>query len=175
MRKKAKKELNKVWWFLLKVVFYYPFLGLYLFIRYILRKWRERVKIRKEQKTKKEIEKQKPKTSAKYDGFKEILLKKGKLEDFESKLFSNKSIIGLILGARGTGKSALGMRLLENFHSKTNQKAYALGFKEEALPSWIKVVTNIDQIENDAVILIDEGGIEFNSRNAMSNANKILS
>ena len=31
-------------------------------------------------------------------------------------------MIGIILGARGTGKSAIGMRLLENFKTQTNKK-----------------------------------------------------
>ncbi|MFH0701213.1 MAG: zonular occludens toxin domain-containing protein [Candidatus Woesearchaeota archaeon] len=175
MRKKAEKRLIKVLRFLTKAILYYPFKGAFLLLRWLFLKIKEKNLQRKEQQAKKKVEKQKPKTSAKYDGLKEILLKKGSLNDFESKLFINKSTIGLILGARGTGKSALGMRLLENFHSKTNKKAYALGFKEESLPCWIKVVIDINQIENDAVILIDEGGIEFSSRNAMSSANKILS
>jgi hypothetical protein len=81
----------------------------------------------------------------------------------------------LIVGARGTGKSALGMRLLENFKVKTNKKIYAMGFKEESIPNWIKVVQDINEIENDSAILVDEGGIEFSSRRAMSDVNKLMS
>jgi len=110
-----------------------------------------------------------------YDSLKELKNKKGELSFFVDKLYDNKSMIGIILGARGTGKSAIGMKLLENFMVKTNKKIYALGFKQTAVPRWIKVISNIEEIENDAVILIDEAGIEFSSRKAMSGANKLLS
>ena len=50
-----------------------------------------------------------------------------------------------------------------------------MGFKESEMPSWIKVVKDVEEIENDSFVLIDEGGILFSSRNAMSNANKLLS
>ncbi|PIN73938.1 hypothetical protein COV20_02390 [Candidatus Woesearchaeota archaeon CG10_big_fil_rev_8_21_14_0_10_45_16] len=105
----------------------------------------------------------------------EIKHKTGKFESFQKKLYHNKSTIGLILGARGTGKSALGMRLLENFKLQTDKKVYALGFKAKALPGWITVIHDIHDIENNSVILIDEGGIEFSSRKTMSDANTLLS
>ena len=50
-----------------------------------------------------------------------------------------------------------------------------MGFQEESLPSYIHTIDHIDEIKNDSVILIDEGGIEFSSRNAMTDANKLLS
>jgi len=39
----------------------------------------------------------------------------------------------------------------------------------------MKVIKGVDEIENDSVVLIDEGGIEFSSRKSMSNANTLLS
>jgi len=50
-----------------------------------------------------------------------------------------------------------------------------LGFKSETLPNWIQVIKEINEIENDSVLLIDEGGIEFSSRKSMSGSNKLLS
>jgi hypothetical protein len=50
-----------------------------------------------------------------------------------------------------------------------------MGFKSEDLPSWISAVENIDEIHNDAIVLVDEGGIFFSSRDSMSIANKLLS
>ena len=50
-----------------------------------------------------------------------------------------------------------------------------MGFKIDSLPNWIKVVSNVQQIKNDSVVLVDEGGIEFSSRKTMSNANTVLS
>jgi len=85
------------------------------------------------------------------------------------------SVIGIIIGARGSGKSAIGMKFLENFRSKTNKNIYAMGFRKQDIPNWIDVVDNVSEIENDSVILIDEGGITFSSRKSMSNANQLLS
>jgi hypothetical protein len=179
MKKRTKKKLwkfiRKTLKSLLKLVFYYPFNGLWWLIKKIFVKSKEKVKeISKKRDTSKK-ENKRPKSKIKFGQFKELKNKKGKLVEFTNKLYKNKSMIGLILGARGTGKSAIGMRMLENFKAKTTKKVYALGFKEESLPTWIKVVNDIAEIENDAVILVDEGGIEFSSRNAMSNANKFLS
>jgi hypothetical protein len=126
-------------------------------------------------KHKQEIQKSKPKGQAKYAGLKEIRNKQGSLQNFENKLFSQKSTIGLILGARGSGKSAIGMRLLENFAVKTSKNIIALGFKPASVPKWIKVIKEINEIQNNSVLLIDEGGIEFSSRKTMSSANKLLS
>jgi len=116
----------------------------------------------------------KPK-DANFQEFRELKKKKGNLETFNNFLYDNKSTIGIILGARGTGKSAIGMSFLENFASKSEKKLYALGFKQSALPNWIKVVKSIEDIENNSVLLVDEGGIEFSSRSSMTNANKLLS
>ena len=99
----------------------------------------------------------------------------GNIIKFERNLKNNKSTIGIILGARGQGKSALGMRLLENIYSSTKRPCTAMGFESKALPSWIKVVENVDDIPNGSFVLIDEGGILFSSRDSMSNANKMLS
>jgi len=83
--------------------------------------------------------------------------------------------MGIIVGARGSGKSAFGIKFLENFKIKGNKKIYAMGFKENDMPDWIEIVTDISQINNDSFVLIDEGGVFFSARKAMSNANKILS
>jgi len=123
----------------------------------------------------KHIEKIRPHVEPQHNSLVELKNRQGQLASFENKLLTNKSMIGLILGARGTGKSAIGMRLLENFKAQTNKNIYALGFKAATLPQWIKVIQKIEEIENNSVLLIDEGGIEFNSRNSMSDGNKLLS
>jgi arsenate reductase-like glutaredoxin family protein len=167
-KKRVWKFIGKTLFFLLKLVFYYPFqaivwllIKLYLFIK----RWRSNYKNNKDR----------PRQGAQVKFFHLIKTYKGNLKHFQKVLFTNKSTIGLILGARGTGKTALGMRLLENFKAETKKKIYALGFSKEALPEWITSIKGIEEIENGSVILMDEGGIEFSSRNAMSNVNKILS
>ncbi|MBU0457791.1 MAG: zonular occludens toxin domain-containing protein [Nanoarchaeota archaeon] len=109
------------------------------------------------------------------DDLKEIKCIQGNFESFQKKIYHNKSTVGLIIGARGTGKSAVGMRLLENFKVHTTKNIYAMGFKAVSLPDWITVINDVEDIENNSVLLIDEGGIEFSSRKSMSDANTILS
>jgi hypothetical protein len=115
-----------------------------------------------------------PRNIAKDVEFKELKKIAGSIEDFTIKMLLGKSTIGLIIGARGTGKSALGIRILENIHATTEKQVYALGFKKESLPRWIKVVDDINEVASNSLILVDEGGITFSSRNAMSDLNKLL-
>ncbi len=117
----------------------------------------------------------KPRKPAAYSGFVTLGTVSGNLGQFEEYILNSKSSVGIILGARGTGKSALGMRILENVHAKTKRKVAAMGFQNESLPRWIKVVERTDEIENGSFVLVDEGGIVFSARKAMSDANKILS
>ncbi|MFA5050300.1 MAG: zonular occludens toxin domain-containing protein [Candidatus Micrarchaeia archaeon] len=121
------------------------------------------------------VEEEKEKTKSGFEHLIEMENVGGSLEGFEKNLYSKKSTIGLILGARGSGKSAVGMRILENFAAKTKKKLYAIGFERETLPKWIKIPENIKKIEGDSFVLIDEAGIEFSSRDSMKNANKLLS
>ncbi len=171
MKKKTKKKLLKGGKFILKLLVVYPAKALF----FIGKKAVSGTKTAGKKIDEKRIENYRPKVEPKFDPLLEVKNKKGDLNKFDNKIFSNKSTIGLILGARGTGKSAIGMRLLENYRSKTNKEIYAMGFKKEPLPKWINVVKSIDEIQNNSVILIDEGGIEFSSRKAMSGANKLLS
>ncbi len=116
-----------------------------------------------------------PKQDALFDSLKEVESAYGNVGSFESQLYSQKSMIGLILGARGSGKSAIGMKLLENVYSKTGRTVYAMGFAEESLPTWIQPISSLDGVKNGSFILVDEGGIVFSSRSSMSSANKLLS
>jgi len=134
-------------------------------------------KTEKNKETKKEIKitAKRLKTKAKYSGIKEIKSIKGSPRTFENFLHNSESTIGIILGARGTGKSAIGLKLLENIHAKTSRPVYAIGFHAKDIPSWINVVETPEEVENDSVVLIDESGITFSSRKSMSNANQLLS
>lgn len=106
-----------------------------------------------------------------------VLQKKsaGELGQFEEKILSSRSAIGLIIGSRGSGKSALGMRLLENVSAKTGRTVCAMGFDEPSLPSWIKCVASVEEVQNGSAVLVDEGGIAFSSRSSQSSANRLLS
>jgi len=167
VKKKKKEELSvRILRGFFKIILVYPAKGIW----FLLKKLAEKL-----QKKKEGSKKGKFKVNFVYSPLEVVRDKSGSLEKFNRKIFSNKSTIGIILGARGTGKSAFGMRLLENFKAKTEKKVYAMGFQPETLPKWIEVINDINQIRNGAVLLVDEGGITFSSRRAMSNANKLLS
>ncbi len=110
-----------------------------------------------------------------YVPFTTIKAVNGNFQNFENMLSKKDSTIGIILGARGSGKSAFGLKLLENLHAKSGRKIFALGFKTSELPPWIHTIDNIDSIENNSYVLIDEGGILFNARQGFSDANQLLS
>ena len=173
----AKKSKNKGWriagkslLFLAKTPYYlgkgiyYAGKGVYRAGKYVSKKNKER-KINKKRKS----------MLPTYQDFKILKEVQGKYSEWEKKTLNSDSKIGIILGARGSGKSAFGIKFLENIKAKKNKKIYAMGFKEAEMPDWIKVVENVQDLGNDAFVLIDEGGILFSSRNSMSNANKLLS
>jgi len=111
---------------------------------------------------------------AEYSPLRQIRAYEGNCGDFENWLHLSKSTVGIILGSRGSGKSALGMRLLENW-AAAGKKVFAMGFGEGSVPPWIGMVDKIEEAQNGSVLLVDEGGIEFSSRESMSDANKLLS
>ena len=121
------------------------------------------------------IKKKRELIKAKYESFKIIETIDGDYKTWFDKTIESDSQIGIILGARGSGKTAFGIKMIENIYSKYKEKCFAIGFKPEEFPSWIRVVSDISELENDSWVLIDEGGILFNSRSSMSNANKLLS
>lgn len=111
----------------------------------------------------------------KYTSLALIKTDEGELKSWENLFFERESTIGIVVGARGSGKSALGIKLAENLYAKKKRECYALGFKAESMPSWIHVVETVEEIPEGAFVLIDEGGILFSSRRAMTNANQLMS
>lgn len=111
----------------------------------------------------------------KYAGFTLIEEKEGNIKSWEKMVFERESTIGIVVGARGSGKSAFGIKLAENVYAKQKRETYALGFKAETMPSWIHIVEDLEDIPEGSFVLIDEGGILFSSRKAMTNANQLMS
>jgi len=108
--------------------------------------------------------------------FENFEIKKTIIGDFsyaEKRIFSD-SLILLIFGRRGSGKSSLGFRLLENIHSKTKRKCSALGIEQKLIPKWISSVDSVEKVPNGSVVLIDEGAVSFGSRDSMTSKNKEL-
>lgn len=150
-------------WFIIKIP-YYLIKGIYILIKKIFQKV-EKMKVEKKRKLMK----------ARYIPLRILKKIKGDYKSWFESILNSDSQIGIILGARGTGKTAFGMKFLENLYYKKRKKCFAMGFSKKELPFWIHSVENISEIENNSIVLLDEGGIAFNSRNSMSKANKVLS
>ncbi|MBU1103883.1 MAG: zonular occludens toxin domain-containing protein [Nanoarchaeota archaeon] len=129
----------------------------------------------KQKRVEKEIQSKREKITAEYGELRIIEAISGDLSAWEKEILKAESKIGIILGARGSGKTAFAIKLMENVYFKKKVKCYAMGFKKEEMPSWIEVVEDISQIKNNATVIIDEGGILFSSRKAMSKPNQLLS
>ncbi|MBS3130957.1 AAA family ATPase [Candidatus Woesearchaeota archaeon] len=99
---------------------------------------------------------------------------KGSYEEFYKKL-KDTSLIMLIIGKRGSGKTSLGMKLLELFHKESKRKCYTIGYKTTKLPWWLKKADKIEDIPNNSIALFDEGAILFSARESMKALNKELS
>jgi hypothetical protein len=97
----------------------------------------------------------------------------GSYDDFSRSLASRSSII-LIFGKRGSGKSALGFRLLENIYAKTKRPCFVLGVDYKLLPAWISEIKEIENVKGNGIVLIDEGAIAFSSRESMKKGNVTL-
>jgi len=166
----AKKEKSKILKYIGKVLFFIVKLPYY----YVRESYRLGKKI--SEKTKKnEVKQKRIAIKSKHEEFKIIHVIEGDYFDWIENVSKSDSQIGIILGARGSGKTAFGIKFLENFHAKYNKSCFAIGFHKEEMPMWINTVSDISEIKNNSMVLIDEGGILFNSRSSMSNANKLLS
>lgn len=82
----------------------------------------------------------------------------------------------LVLGKRGSGKSALGYWLLELFRYWLTP--YVLGIPKQAqklLPDWIGIAQRLDEIPEDSIVLIDEAYLRYHSRESLKIQNKEMS
>jgi len=165
MKKKLKlpNYFGKSLFFVLKIPYY------------VLKGGYKLIKKNSQRREKNNIIKKQKSIPSQYDDFEKVCVFSGDYEKWIDRLYKSESKIGIILGARGSGKTAFGIKFLENLYAKYKKKCFAIGFNESELPLWIKIISDISLIENNSFVLIDEGGILFNSRSSMSKANKILS
>ncbi len=99
-----------------------------------------------------------------------------KLREVAWIFISGKSKIVFIVGARGSGKTATAFMFAETVHNEIGRPIFYVStlVNQKALPIWIKVVENINQIPKGSFGIIDESAIQYNSRNSMKKENKSL-
>lgn len=81
----------------------------------------------------------------------------------------------VILGRRRAGKSALGWALAEYLYCKTGKALFAYGIPQDKIrfiPQWFQIVDSLDDVENNAILILDEAGISLNARNSLKKENK---
>lgn len=161
--------LGMIFWFILKIP-YFLAKYLYVFFKYAYNKIRGMPNV-------KDIKFAKGKLRDTRDeevSYSVLDSIKGNFDDFLEELKKNDSFIAITIGARGSGKTATSLALMELLRgSKKNY--FAMGFSKDALPEWIFLVEDVSNIKNDSLVLVDEGGILFSSRSFMSDSNKLLS
>jgi len=82
----------------------------------------------------------------------------------------------VIVGKRGSGKSALAYRLLELF--RYHLTPYVVGTPAEArrhLPHWIGMAPTLDDLPPRSIALVDEAYMLYHSRHSMAQDNKSMS
>ncbi|MBU0760636.1 MAG: hypothetical protein KJ858_03025, partial [Nanoarchaeota archaeon] len=85
----------------------------------------------KQKRVEKEIQSKREKITAEYGELRIIEAISGDLSAWEKEILKAESKIGIILGARGSGKTAFAIKLMENVYFKKKVKCYAMGFKKE--------------------------------------------
>jgi hypothetical protein len=75
----------------------------------------------------------------------------------------------LIIGARGSGKTAFGYNILED--NRWKGKTYVVGLSQKAqkfLPDWIGCVPSLEGVPSGSIALIDESYITYHARSSSS-------
>jgi hypothetical protein len=81
----------------------------------------------------------------------------------------------LILGKRGSGKSALGYRLLELCRYALTP--YVLGLPKQGqklLPDWIGTAQSLEDIPQKSIVLVDEAYLRYHARGSMAQESKAM-
>ena len=84
--------------------------------------------------------------------------------------------IVLIIGKRGSGKSASSYRILELF--RFGPKPYVVGVpasKRHLLPNWISIVNSLEEVPEGAIAIVDEAYIRYHARNSTAQESKEMS
>lgn len=91
------------------------------------------------------------------------------------KIIVHPSVV-LILGKRGSGKSALGYRLLELFRYVA--APFVVGVPRSArsiLPEWIGIASSLEEVPPKAIALVDKAYLHYHARGSMAQESKAMS
>jgi len=84
--------------------------------------------------------------------------------------------VNLVLGRRGSGKSAFGYKVLEDAHNH-GKLCYVMGLpreKQDLLPDWIRLVEDPRELRDDSAIFIDEAYALIFARESMKKFNRMM-
>jgi hypothetical protein len=87
-----------------------------------------------------------------------------------------KSKIVFVVGARGSGKTATAFMFAEQVNIQTSRPVFYVTSNDiqNALPRWMKIVPRVSDVPQGSFGIIDESAIQFSSRDAMKEDNKLL-
>jgi len=83
----------------------------------------------------------------------------------------------LILGKRGSGKSAFALKLGEYLYAVHEVPVWLVGIPEDVsvyLPRWVSIAQDIEQVDLGAFIIVDESGLQFMAMRYQSDANTVM-
>jgi DNA-binding CsgD family transcriptional regulator len=81
----------------------------------------------------------------------------------------------MVLGKRGSGKSALAYRVLDLFRHRLTP--YVVGVPSSArqlLPEWIGIVSTLEELPNRCIALVDEAYLACHARESMAQESKAM-
>lgn len=89
---------------------------------------------------------------------------------------AEQSQILLIVGSRGSGKTATACFIAERVHFKyPRKKIYLINYPSpQLLPEWIQHEKSAENVPNNSLLIIDEAALEFGARQSMSAKSKDL-
>jgi hypothetical protein len=91
------------------------------------------------------------------------------------KTLAEKSVIALVCGIRGSGKTALMLYLAEEIHKRYPYKKLCILQSNLDLPDWIEQTEDIFDVPEGSIVLFDEASLSIAARNAMSRYSKDVS
>jgi len=83
----------------------------------------------------------------------------------------------LILGKRGSGKSAFALKLGEYLYAIHEVPVWLVGIPEDVsvyLPRWVSIAQDIEQVDLGAFIIVDESGLQYMAMRYQSDANTVM-